>query len=38
LQVDSGKIRRELGWSPPYTMAQGLEATADWYRATRHVK
>jgi nucleoside-diphosphate-sugar epimerase len=28
LQVDSGKIRRELGWMPPYTLSQGLRATA----------
>ncbi len=34
LQVDSGKIRRELNWIPPYTLRQGLEATADWYRNT----
>lgn len=32
LQVDSGKIRRELGWTPPYTLQQGLQATAEWYR------
>jgi len=31
LQVDSGKIRRELNWHPPYSMRQGLQATADWY-------
>lgn len=29
LRVDSGKIRRELGWAPPYTVQQGLQATAD---------
>ncbi|MDX8379204.1 MAG: NAD-dependent epimerase/dehydratase family protein, partial [Gallionella sp.] len=28
LQVDSGKIRRELGWTPPFTMEQGLYAAA----------
>jgi nucleoside-diphosphate-sugar epimerase len=33
LQVDSSKIRRELGWQPPYTLQQGLKATAEWYRA-----
>jgi nucleoside-diphosphate-sugar epimerase len=33
LQIDSSKIRRELGWQPPFSMAQGLAATADWYRA-----
>jgi UDP-N-acetyl-alpha-D-quinovosamine dehydrogenase len=31
LVVDSSKIRNELGWQPPYTIAQGLQATADWY-------
>ncbi|MFA6013853.1 MAG: SDR family oxidoreductase [Gallionellaceae bacterium] len=34
LQVDSGKIRRELNWTPPYTVQQGLHATAEWYRTT----
>lgn len=32
LQVDSSKIRRELDWAPPYTLQQGLQATAEWYR------
>lgn len=32
LQVDSGKIRRELGWTPPYTLQHGLHETAQWYR------
>lgn len=32
LVVDSSKIHSELGWQPPYTMAQGLQATAEWYR------
>ena len=27
LQVDSSKIRRELGWVPPYSVKQGLEQT-----------
>lgn len=31
LTVDSGKIRRELGWTPPFTMAQGLRETAAWF-------
>jgi nucleoside-diphosphate-sugar epimerase len=34
LQVDSGKIRRELNWAPPYTLQQGLQKTADWYSGT----
>ena len=31
LTVDSSKIRRDLGWKAPYTMAQGLKETAKWY-------
>jgi nucleoside-diphosphate-sugar epimerase len=34
LQVDSSKIRRELNWRPPYTLDQGLRATANWYRSS----
>lgn len=34
LQIDSGKIRRELNWTPPYSLQQGLQATAEWYRKT----
>jgi nucleoside-diphosphate-sugar epimerase len=33
LRVNDEKLRRELGWTPPYSMEQGLRATADWYRA-----
>lgn len=32
LVVDSGKIRRELGWQAPFNMQEGLKATAQWYR------
>ncbi|MEQ1525882.1 MAG: SDR family oxidoreductase [Gallionella sp.] len=31
LQVSNQKIRNELGWCPPFTLEQGLRATADWY-------
>jgi nucleoside-diphosphate-sugar epimerase len=31
LQIDSSKIRRELSWRPPYSVAQGLEETGRWY-------
>lgn len=34
LQIADDKIRRELGWTPPYTLQQGLHATAEYYRAT----
>ncbi len=32
LVVDSSKIRRELGWKPPFTMAEGLSETAKWFK------
>jgi nucleoside-diphosphate-sugar epimerase len=31
LVVDSHKICSTLNWTPPYTIDQGLKATADWY-------
>ena len=34
LQVDSSRIRREFGWQPPYTMQEGLAATARWFSDT----
>ena len=34
LAVDASRINRELGWTPPYTMDQGLHATVSWYRGT----
>ena len=33
LQLDTSRIRRVLGWQPPHTTRQGLEATAAWYRS-----
>ena len=33
LQIDSSYIRKELGWSPPYTLRQGLEETVQAFRA-----
>jgi nucleoside-diphosphate-sugar epimerase len=32
LTVDSTKIRRELGWKPPFTMEEGLTETARWFK------
>ena len=34
LTVDSSKIRRELGWKPPFNMDDGLQATAQWFKQT----
>jgi nucleoside-diphosphate-sugar epimerase len=33
LRVSDEKIRAELGWSPPYTLEQGLRETTVWYCA-----
>lgn len=32
LQVDSRKIRNELGWIPPFHTSEGLMSAATWYR------
>jgi dTDP-glucose 4,6-dehydratase len=29
--MDIGKIRRDLGWAPRRTLANGLESTVQWY-------
>ncbi len=31
--LNSDKSRRMLGWSPLFSMEQGMQATIDWYRA-----
>lgn len=31
LQVSNQKICKQLGWYPPFSLEQGLRATADWY-------
>ncbi len=35
LVVDSSRLRRELGWVPPESVAAGLAATAAWWK-NRH--
>lgn len=35
LCVDIKPLQEELGWTPPYTMQEGLEVTAKWYRKTK---
>jgi len=32
LEVDDSLIRASLGWNPPFTVEEGLRATAGWYR------
>jgi nucleoside-diphosphate-sugar epimerase len=32
LVVDSSKIHHELGWSPPFSMEQGLAETVRWFK------
>jgi len=38
LTVNTSKIRKELGWQPPYTMKDGLRKTAAWYMNTSKVE
>ncbi len=35
LRLDSRKIRRLLGWVPPWTVDEGLAVTAEWFKQTR---
>ena len=32
LAVDSSKIRKGLGWTPPFSLSEGLKATTEWYK------
>jgi len=34
LCVDISHLRMALGWQPPFSMSEGLAATANWYRST----
>jgi nucleoside-diphosphate-sugar epimerase len=36
LLVDTGEIRRSLGWLPPQSLQGGLNETAKWYRSLYH--
>lgn len=31
-QINDGRVRRELNWSPPFSMKQGLAETAEWFQ------
>lgn len=32
LVVDNGKMRRKLGWQPPFNLAEGIATTVTWYK------
>ena len=36
LIADITKIRTRLGWSPRFSLEEGLASTAAWYRAGEH--
>lgn len=36
LQVNSSRIREELGWKPRYSLNQGLNSTAQWYHQRKN--
>ncbi len=38
LEVNDDKLRRVVGWTPPYNMIQGLEQTAEWFHAQNQPK
>ena len=31
LQVDSTLIRKELEWSPPFSVEEGMKRTLEWF-------
>ena len=33
LTVDDGRLRRDLGWSPPFAVEEALAETAAWFQA-----
>lgn len=33
LAVDDGPTRRDLDWTPPFSMLQGLKETASWFKS-----
>jgi UDP-glucose 4-epimerase len=35
LAVDASSLSRETGYRPPFTVEEGIRATADWYRRER---
>jgi nucleoside-diphosphate-sugar epimerase len=37
LQMDDEKIRRQLRWTPPWDVVQGLKETAVWFKSEKRV-
>jgi nucleoside-diphosphate-sugar epimerase len=37
LVIDNSKIKRLLGWHPPYTFEDGIKATVAWYSSMKNV-
>ena len=37
-EIDSGALRRTLGWTPPFSYSEGIDATGRWFRASRAAK
>ena len=35
LQIDSSRFRRTFDWTPPFSVGQGIAATAAWHRSQR---
>jgi len=35
LEVDTSTIRQRLGWQPPYSFAEGIQETVDWFLKER---
>jgi nucleoside-diphosphate-sugar epimerase len=38
LRIDSSALRASLAWQPPFTVDEGLAATAAWYRSAQHAE
>lgn len=38
LQVDSGRIRNELGWAPVFTLPQGIYDTVRWHSSHKKLE
>ncbi len=33
LRIDSSKIRKTVGWQPPFSLEEGLEETVKWFKS-----